>query len=227
MRLKRRFGAVAALVVFAVTGCGTSFHPGQAVVINGQGVSASSIDDLVLAACDYSKQVRLAQGGAEPTQSMASLRSSLTQALIQFAITNKAATQLGLTVSGAKIAALSGSSTMPPGISPSSRSVLTDFFADSAKAQLQQAVIGAHLRDRKVTTADAVTQDDLKAATPYLNKFAAKQHVVVDPSYGKWNGTALVAASGSLSDRVSAVSTPSTADPASSVKNLPPSQVCG
>lgn len=233
MRRKGRFAVLTALVVLALTGCGTNFHPGEAVIINGQGISTSRVDDLVLAACDYSTRVRLSQGGAVPTQSMASLRSNLTQALVQFAITDKAAQQLGITVSDAKIASLTAGSTMPAGISSTTRSLLTEFFRQSAKAQLEQAVIGAHLRDPKITNADSVTandpqtQNDLKAAAPYLDKFARQQHVIVDPSFGKWNGTALVPASGSLSDRVSATPTPSTSDPAAAVKDLPPSQVCG
>jgi hypothetical protein len=216
---------LASLLVVVLTGCGANFHPGEAAIVDGTGISSGSVDDLVLAACEYSKQGRLSQGGAVPTQSMARLRFSITQALIQFLINDKAARQLGVTVSDAKIASVAGAATMPPGISGSTRQLLTSFFHESAKAQLQQAVIGAHLRDPKITTADAVTQDDLKAATPYLQKFAAQQHVVVDPSYGRWNGAALVAASGSLSVPVS--TTPGGAGAATAVKDLPPSQVCG
>jgi hypothetical protein len=224
VRRKRRFAAVSALLVVALTACGANFHPGEAAIVNGQGISASSIDNLVLAACDYSEQARLSQGGAEPTQSMANLRFSITQALIHFVITNEAASRLGLTVSDAKIASVAGSTSVPEGVSPTSRSLITKFFSDAAKAQLQQAAIGAHLRDPKVTTADAVTKKDLQAAAPYLDKFATQQHVVVDPSFGKWNGTALVQASGSLSDPVSAAAGSSSA---TAVKDLPPSQVCG
>jgi SurA-like protein len=224
VRRERRLAAVFALLVVTLTGCGANFHPGEAAIINGQGISVSSIDNLVLAACDYSKQARLSQGGAEPTQSMANLRFSITQALIHFVITNKAASLLGLTVSDAKIASVAGSTTVPDGVSGTNRSLLTNFFSDAAKAQLQQAVIGAHLRNPKITTADAVTKKDLQAAAPYLDKFTAHQHVVVDPSFGKWNGTALVQASGSLSDPVSAAAGSSSATP---IKDLPPSQVCG
>jgi hypothetical protein len=225
LKHKRRFAGLAAVLVVVLTGCGANFHPGEAAIVDGTGISSGSVDDLVLAACDYSKQGRVSQGGAVPTQSMARLRFSITQALIQFILNDKAARQLGVTVSDAKIAAVAGAATMPRGVSASTRKLLTTFFHESARAQLQQAVIGAHLRDPKITTADAVTQDDLKAAAPYLKKFAAKQHVVVDPSYGRWNGTALVAASGSLSVPVSVK--PGGTDAATAVKDLPPSQVCG
>jgi SurA-like N-terminal domain len=227
VRLKRRCGGLAAVLVLVLTGCSTTFHPGTAAMVDGEGIAPSSIDNLVLAACDYAKQARLSQGGAAPTQSMATLRFGITQALIQFALLDKAAEQLGLTVSDAKVASVASATRMPPGLSASSRSLLARFFSESAKAQLQQAVIGAHLRDPKITTADSVSQDDLKTAAPYVKKFAAKQHVVVDPSYGRWNGTTLVAASGSLSDPVSVTPTPPGANSADAVTDLPPSQVCG
>lgn len=226
MRRRRRGAALAVVVGLALSGCGTQFHPGQAAIVDGDAISASHVDDLVLAACDYSEQVRVEQGGAEPTQSMASLRFGLMQALIQFDITDEAARQLGLSVSDAKIAEVASTSTMPPGLSSSSESLLKQFFSDSAKAQLQQAVIGAHLRDPKVTTADSVNQSDVQAAAPYLKKFAAKQDVIVDPSFGRWNGTTLVSASGSLSDPVS-TTPPAVGGPSPAVADLPPSQVCG
>lgn len=226
MRCRRRSAALAVVVGLALSGCGTKFHPGQAAIVDGDAISASHVDDLVLAACDYSERVRVEQGGAEPTQSIASLRFGLMQALIQFDITDAAARQLGLSVSDAKIAEAASTTTMPPGLSSSSESLLKQFFSDSAKAQLQLAVIGAHLRDPKVTSADSVNSSDMQAATPYLKKFAAKQEVTVDPSFGRWNGTTLVSASGSLSDPVS-TTPPSPGGPSPAVADLPPSQVCG
>jgi hypothetical protein len=222
----RRVAAFGLLIV-VLAGCGLRFHPGEAAVVDGTAITAGHVDDLVLAACDYSKQVRLSQGGAVPAQSTASLRSNLIKALIEFVITDRAASKLGLTVSDARIAQLAGSTTMPAGVSSSTKTLLSEFFHNSAKAQLQQAAIGAHLRDPSITTADTVTQSDLSAATEYLNEFAAKQHGSVDPSFGKWDGTKLVDTSGSLSDPVSATPTPVTGNSASAVKDLPPSQVCG
>ncbi len=196
-------------------------------MVNGHAITAGRVDALVLAACDYSKAVRQEQGGAEPTQSVAQLRSAITQALIQFELTGEAADQLGLSVSDAKIASLTSASTMPAGLNTDSRTLLEEFFSDSAKAQLQQAVVGAHLADPKVTTADDVSQTDLGAATPYLDKFAAKQDVSVNPSFGSWDGTTLVSGSGSLSDPVSTTPVPAGSTPAAAVGDLPPSQVCG
>lgn len=222
----RRCLVAAGMATLLLTGCGTGIRPGAAAVVNGHVISQDEVDELVLAACDYSKAVRLEQGGAEPTQSMATLRSSLAEALIQFEITNAAAAQLGLSVSDAKVAELTSANPMPPGLSRSSRDLLEEFFYKASRAQLQQAVVGAHLRDPEVTTADAVTPADLEAATKYLDSFASKQDVSVNPSYGEWDGSALVDVSGSLSDPVSTTPTPadSAADP---VEGLPPSQVCG
>lgn len=196
-------------------------------MVDGTAITANHIDDLVLAACDYSKQARLSQGGAVPTQSMANLRANLTKALISFAITDRAASKLGVSVSAARVAQVAGTSSMPAGVSAQTKSLLMQFFYASAKAQLQQAVIGAHLRDPSITTADSVTQNDVSAAAPYLLKFASQQDVSVDPSFGKWDGTRLIDTSGSLSYPVSATPTPATGISAGAVKDLPPSQVCG
>lgn len=218
----RRYLVSSAAAVLMLAGCGTNFHPGAAAVVNDHAISESEVDNLVLAACEYSKEVRLEQGGAEPGQSMASLRSSLAAALIRFEITDEAATQLGLSVSDAKIAELTAANQIPPGLSETTRELLEGFFLDASRAQLQQAVVGAHLSDPQVTTADHITSADSDAATQYLNHFAAKQDVTVNPSYGSWDGSALVHGSGSLSDPVS-----TTATAAAPVADLPPSQVCG
>ncbi len=181
----------------------------------------------MLVACDYSQQVRLSQGGAVPAQSTANLRANLIQALIQFALTDRAASQLGVTASDARIAQVAASAKMPDGVSSTTRGLLTQYFHDSARAQLLQAAIGAHLRDPKITTADAVSPNDITAARPYLDKFAAKQSVTVDPSFGRWNGTRVVNTSGSLSVPATVTPTPSGSSSATAVKNLPQSQVCG
>lgn len=221
-----RYLVTGALAMLLLAGCGTGIRPGAAAVVNGHVITQDEVDDLVLAACEYSKAVRLEQGGAEPAQSMATLRSSLAEALIQFEITDAAAAQLGVSVSDAKIAQLSSGNPMPAGLSKTSRDLLEDFFYGASRAQLQQAVVGAHLRDPKITTADAVTPQDLQAATEYLDDFAKQQEVTVNPSYGSWDGSTLVDVSGSLSDPVSTSAT--AADPAADpVEGLPPSQVCG
>lgn len=233
MRARRRPSrrspiAVSALLGFVLAGCGTDFHPGAAAVVNGHVISESRVDDLVLAACEYSRAVRLDQGGAEPTQSMAVLRSSLAEALINFELTDEAATRLGLKVSDASIAELTSANSMPPGLSSKARDILSGFFYDASRAQLQQAVLGAHLRDPQITMTDDVTAEDIDTAAPYLERFADRQDVSVDPSYGSWDGHALVTSSGSLSDPVSTTPTPDpSATGAESVADLPPSQVCG
>ncbi len=219
---------LAMAVVFALAGCGTNIHPGTAAVVNGHVISQGEVDDLVLAACEYSKAVRLQQGGAEPGQSMATLRSSFVEALIQFELTDEAVSQLELSVSDAGIAELTAANTMPPGLTEESQGLLEGFFFNASRARLQQAVVGAHLRDPKVVTAEDVIPEDIDAATKYLDKFATNQDVAVNPSYGSWDGSTLVHTSGSLSDAVS--TTPPAAGPGAApdpVKDLPPSQVCG
>ena len=89
---------------------------------------------------------------------------------------------MGLTVSPAAIAKVTSSQKIPPGLSSSDQQLLTQFFYDSAKAQLQQATIGAHLKDPSVTNADNVTSADITAATAVPHAFTAKQSVTVSPA---------------------------------------------
>ncbi len=217
--------AAAVLAVVFLTGCGPNFHPGDAAVVNGQAIRANQVDDLVLAACDYSAQNRVSQNGTLPTQSTANLRLAITQALIQFQLIDQVAHQQGLSVSDARIAQLMGGSPIPSGVSGQHRQLLAQFLRDSAKAQLQQAVIGAHLHHPNITTDAKVSKTDIPLATQYLNKFFAKQSVIVDPGFGKWTGTKLVPSSGSLSYPVSTTPQPGQSTP--DLQSLPASQVCG
>lgn len=219
-----RRAVAAAIAVVLLSGCGPNFHPGVAAVADGELIQASQVDNLVLAACAYSAQNRISQGGTLPTQSTANLRLAITQALIQFKLIDVAAHRLGVTVSPARIAQLVNASPIPAGITGADRQLLSQFLRESAQAKLQQAVIGAHLRNPKVTSDANVSETDLRYAQGYLQKFYKKQSVVVDPSYGKWTGSKLVPSSGSLSYPVS-TPRPGTSTP--DLQSLPASQVCG
>lgn len=223
-----RLGALLVVGGLAVSSC--TFHPGDAAVVNGQGISQSKIDNLVLAACNFSKVQREQAQGTSPSTSMAYLRHVFVQNEISFVITNTAATQLNLTVSPAAIAKVTSGESIPSTLSSEDQQVLKQFFTASARSQLQQATIGAHLRDPSVTTADNVTSADLKAATPYMNTFTAKQKVVVNPAFGSWSGSQVVDTQGSLSvPQSNAAKTWLTLrqTDSNSVAGLPPSQVCG
>lgn len=228
-RSRKRYAAgLAVVAALALSGC--TMHPGSAAVVNGDNISQSHIDNLVLAACSYQEAGRKQQGGAKPSTSMAYLRHVFVQDLISFQISNKAANQMGLTVSPAAIAKVTSSQKIPPGLSSSDQKLLTQFFYDSAKAQLQQATIGAHIKDPSVTNADNVSSADITAAQKYLTAFTAKQSVTVSPANGSWNGQTVQAGNGSLSAPASTVAKrweQLEQNNAQNVTGLPPSQVCG
>jgi hypothetical protein len=228
----RAVAALAVVGVLAVTGCDA--HPGSAAVINGSSISQSKVDNLVLAACDFTKVGRVQSGGTTPGQSMANLRHVILQDLITFEIAGEAAAHLHLTVSQAKIGEATANQSIPQSLSSSEREQLQQFFRASSVAQLQQAVIGAHLNDPTVTNADSVTNNNVaklvSQAQKYLQTFTAKQDIVVNPQYGAWNGHTLVDASGSLSKPASQAALrwiTLRRSASSSVAELPPSQVCG
>ena len=225
-----RLAGLAALTAISLAGCGSDLHPGTAAVVNGTTISQDSVDDLVSAACDYSQVLRELSGGLDPTLALGSLRTSLTEALITFQLSDEAADELGLTVSNAMVTKVASGNDMPSELDDHTAEVIGDFFRDAARSNLQQGVIGAHEQDDSVTTADKVTQADVTAGATYLRKFAKKQDITVDPRYGTWDGSTLKTASGSLSDPVSDSAKQATVAPAEGenpAAGLPASQVCG
>lgn len=233
---KRKIVGFGLVAVLGVTGC--TFHPGTAAVVNGTTISQSKVDDLVGAACSFTALNRLKNPAPSgPSSSIAFFKHLFTQDLISFAITDKAARLLHITVSQGAIARIAGQPEFPAGLSSSDKASLEEFFSGTTRARVQQAVIGAHLKDPSVTTADSVTPDDVdtlaQSANPYMARFTRQQSVQVNPSYGSWNGSMVGATDGSLSAPASEVAGKwlrlrkgSAADP-SSVAGLPPNQVCG
>lgn len=226
-RTRRRLVAAAGLVAATATS-GCMFHPGSAAVVNESAISQGTIDDLVVAGCGFFKAQRMADGGATPDTSTAWLRNVFTGSLITIRIVDKAADQLHLSVSPAAVA--KATQTLPSSMSSHDQEVLGAFLEDSARSELQRAVIGAHLKDPTVTNAEGVTPDDIPAAERYLKAFTARQHVEVSPAYGTWSGGTLVDSDGSLSKAQSAEARKwlaLRADNQQSVAGLPASQVCG
>ncbi len=232
----RRITGLALVAVFGVAGC--TFHPGSAAVVNGTAINQHEVDDLVAAACDFTQADRLKNHSSPtPTTSIPSLKHLFTQNLISFAIVDKAARQLHLTVSQAAIAKVTSAQPIPAGLSESAKSTLEQFFADSALTQLQQVVIGAHLKDSSVTSIGQVDEADystlLSGANPFVARFTRAQSVQVNPAYGSWNGRAVSATDGSLSAPTSAVAATwlrlqsQGAGNSGQVTGLPPNQVCG
>ncbi len=226
----RRSGLAALACVGAILASGCTFHPGQAAVVNGSNISQSSVDDLVQAGCVLSKLFRQQGGGQAPDTSTASLRGFFTENLILFKVVDKAAAEMHLTVSPATIAKLTERQHLPAGLSSSERSLLSTFFTESARYELQRAVIGAHLKDPSVTNADAVGQSDVAASREFVTQYTIKQDITVNPAMGTWSKGQLIDTDGSLS---AAQSAPARrwlslrADNTQSVAGLPPNQVCG
>jgi hypothetical protein len=225
----RHLAGLAVAGALILSGC--SFHPGSAAVVNGSNISQSKVDDLVLAACSYEKGLRLQTGGDAPGTSVAVLRQAILQALISFRITEKAATQLHLTVSPAVLAkATTSNPEIPRSVDAEDRNLLTAFFTESTREQIQEAVIGAHLKDSTVVNADKVTSADIKGATKFLTAFTNRQSVVVNPAFGSWRDGALATTDGSLSVPVSSDAKKwegLRSSTSGDVEGLPPSQVCG
>lgn len=230
---RRRMSAgLAAVAVLAVSGCGsTNLHSGSAAVVDGTPISQSQVDKMVLAACSFVKQQRLAAGQAQVGQPVASLRTNIANSYIDFILDSRAARKLHISISEAAIARFPSS--IPKGVSEADRARLQQFFHQTARSRLEEAVIGAHLKDPSVTTPDKVTRANLEAlataARNYLARFRANQNVTVNPVYGMWSGTTLQPASGSLSDAVSASAKKwlSLRGGGGQPSDLPPSQVCG
>lgn len=236
-RRNRWLTAAAGVAVGAVVTSGCTFHPGQAAVVNGHEISQGSVDDLVLAGCDFFKAQRASGPGAggSPGTSVAYLRHLFTSNLISFQLVNAAAEQFHVTVSEAVIAQRNSAPAFPPGMDSESRDRLAGFFRSSTILSLQEAVIGAHLADPSVTSAADVTADLIPDGQAYVvQKFAPSQAVTVNPAYGSWSHGRLHATDGSLSAGQStsarrwlSIRAANLDSQGSNVDSLPPSQVCG
>jgi SurA N-terminal domain len=225
---------VVAVVLLAVTACGTDLHPGTAATVGDTTIGESEVEDLVVAACSFTEETRIAEdSGSDPTQSIANLRRSVTQQLIQTEVTNQATQELGLTISESTASSLAAQSvdSIPDGVSPEDRELLEEFFTEQSRSLLGQGVIGAHLRDESITVGDeGITQDDVDGAQEYLAGFAADLEIEVNPAFGTWEDGEVLLASGSLSDPVSDVAEAAFSDSVGSpesLNELPASQVCG
>lgn len=227
----RLVAAALALVAGALAGCGADLHPGTAAVVNGTSISQTEVDELVTAACEYTELSREQSGnaGGSPSLARSGLRATLVDALIRFELTRAKADELGVSVSDAQVAKLASGNPMPEGIDESDEKLLSEFFRDAARAQLLQGVIGAHLKDPSVTDAADVTQEDVDAAADYLDSYAKKADVELNPRYGTWTGSAVKQASGSLSHPVDTTAAPVglPGQPVDTVSALPESHKCG
>lgn len=229
---RRAAAGVAALAVLAVSGCGsTNLHSGSAAVVDGTAISQSQVDTMVMAACGFIKANNEANHQPGLNQSVAGLRNNLANSYIVFLLDDRAARKLHISISEAAISRFP--SPIPKGVSAADRATLKQFFHQATKSQLQEAVIGEHLKDPSVTTADKITRANITsyghAAMNYLSRFRVNQDVTVNPSLGIWSGTALQPGSGSLSDAVSTKAKKwlTLRSGGGSPSDLPTSQRCG
>lgn len=189
--------------MLGISGCSQDLQPGAAAKVNDVRISQDKVDDIVGAACEYTEVARGQSGGGGEPQRLDELRSTITTALIQFEIVDDAATERGVSASDAAVSQVAQQTQIPEGVSPDSEETLETFFEDFAMSQGQQAAIGANVTDPQITSISEVDPRDLEAAAAVLAEITKDQDVVVNPAYGTWNGEAVTAGNGSLSDPVS------------------------
>nr|MBA2446022.1 SurA N-terminal domain-containing protein [Nocardioidaceae bacterium] len=198
--------SLALAALFGLSACGDNLQPGAAATVGDIRIPQDDVDDIVGAACEFTQIVREQGAGGEP-QRLDELRSTITTALIQFEIVDEAARDQGVSASQAAVSKIeeqiAKDSPIPDAVSADHAEALEGFFDRFAMSQAQQAAIGANIQDSKVTSISEVTQPDLQAGAEYLSEVTQKKDVVVNPAYGRWDGKAVVAGDGSLSDPVS------------------------
>jgi hypothetical protein len=216
------------MALAALSGCSTNLSPGVAATIDGQAIQQDQVDSVVKAACAYT--AASAGGDRAPTPvSLANLRATITAALVQFTVIDRAASAMKLTVDQATIAENASQNSIPPGLSKADTAALKGFFDAVGKSTAETQLIGAHLADPSITTFSQVNDDQTARASSYLAKYVTKQDVRVNPAYGRWNGKTVVGGSGSLSDPVSTAAKDSqiaASDSQANTADLPSSQVC-
>lgn len=195
-------------VALALSGCSTDLHPGSAAVVDGTNITQGSLDDLVDAACTYTKEFRK-QDARVQQLNLAEIRATFVTGKVQAEITKKIADEQGLTVAPAQVeqAAVQSVNSIPDAVPDADREVLTEYFDQQAETSILQAVIGQHMQDKSVTDGSQVTTDEIAASKPFMQTYFEEADVDVNPAYGSWNGSTLDKGTGSLSLRVSKTNT--------------------
>ena len=196
------------VIALVLSGCSTDLHPGSAAVVEGTNITQGSLDDLVNAACTYTKEFR-EQDARVQELNLAEIRATFLTGEVQAEITRKLAAEQGLTVAPAQVeqAAVRSVSSIPDTVPEDDRQVLTDYFDEQAETSILQAVIGKHRQDKSVTDGSQVTADEIAASKPFMQTYFENADVDVNPEYGSWNGSTLDKGTGSLSLRVSKTNT--------------------
>jgi hypothetical protein len=236
-KVRRRAGRVprtAAAIVIALlglnvlSGCSSHLTPGVAATINSDSISENQVDSIVKAACAYTAATAGANGAPAPV-SLANLRATITGAVVQFAVIDRAARAMHLTVNQATIAQNGSQNTVPTGLNAADTAALKGFFYDIGKSTAETQVIGAHVTNPSVTDISQVHSDGSQQAAKYLASYVRTLDIRINPAYGVWTGSKVVGGSGSLSEPVSTLAKDNEIDATQSQANtsdLPSLLVC-
>lgn len=202
--MKRIRVGIAAAAMLALSACG-SMHPGSAIVIDGDSVSADKVDDLADNLCEAIGASGQADvGGKDARQQAVSLMLSLTAA-------RQAADDLGIEVEPSKYA-----------VTSSDTEALEAQFPDADSEQLEKVIAISKESSALVTAigqdqagSSASTEQAQQAGQQYLQDFIADADVSIDPRYGLDDDGQPKDETDSLSVRVS--------DPA---EDIPSTQQC-
>jgi hypothetical protein len=192
----RLLGIGTALVLLA--GCGGGAHPGSAAVVNGASIPDSQVTHVVDAFCSSVVAQQRAPGGNAQNVPVPYLRRLLLGYLVAFHLADDYFHAHGLTVTPAAVDRL-GQPPTQPGLTGLQQSRRTGFLKAYQRYAFQLSTIGAHLKNRSVTSLPSYDKSTQQAGQIELAKWAARQHISVDPSFGVFKNLTIAPRSGSLS----------------------------
>jgi hypothetical protein len=192
----RLLGIGAALLLLA--GCGGGAHPGSAAVVNGASISDSHVTHVVDAFCSSVVAQQRSPGGNAQNVPVPYLRRLLLGYLVAFQLADDYFRAHGLTLSPAAVDRL-GQPPTQSGLSVLQQSRRTEFLKAYQRYAFQLSTIGAHLKNRSVTSLPNFDRSTEQAGQTELVNWAARQHISVDPSFGVYKDLTVAPRSGSLS----------------------------
>jgi hypothetical protein len=185
-------------VLLLLTGCGGGAHPGSAAVVDGVSIPDSRVTHVVDAFCSSVVAQQHAPGGNAQNVPVPYLRRLLLGYLVTFQLADDYFRAHGLTLRPAAVDRL-GQPPTQPGLSVLQQGRRTEFLLAYQRYAFQLSTIGANLKNPSVTSLSSYVKSTQQAGLTELEKWAARQHISVDPSFGVYKNLAIAPRSGSLS----------------------------
>jgi SurA-like N-terminal domain len=224
---RRATVALVLALTIGVAGC-SSVHPGAAAVVGQDTIDASAVDSIAAAYCSVSVAAAQAQGDPGTAQPTRDIRRGVLDALVQSDLVRAAARRLGgVHVTDAQVSQVIESSVSLPKAAPAQdTSTLRRFLEQVTRTQLTLQAIGTRLLAGSSGEQPPSAEQAVARGERYVQRYASRLDVSVDPRYGAYSPRGIGVGSGSLSVSVSKQANQALRPNLGTGSTLPAAQTC-